>query len=103
MESEMAKSEWGEYSRLVLNELERLNQGQIEIKADLAELKMSNQTIVDTKEWKNKVTEVWSPTQMQQAKNEVYGQKNRWAVVTGIVIAIQILFSLLVIFKDRLF
>ena len=48
--------------------------------------------LMEIKEWKENVQEVWSATQMKQAKAEIYKQKNQWAKVTGIIIvAIQII------------
>src|SRR3990167_5088993 len=102
--AETTKDSWQEYSKLVLSELERLHIGQeslkkemnekfTEINEKLGDLQHASNSISTLQQWKDNVTEVWSVTQMQQAKNQVYAQKNRWAIITGVVIAIQVIFS----------
>ncbi|MFN7656285.1 MAG: hypothetical protein ACK5OW_00685 [bacterium] len=110
----ISKNGWSEYGRLVLKELERLNAGQEEIKRDLdkkfqelnqkmSDFKNTEKDVEDLKKWKESVIEVWSVTQMQQGKNEIYKQKNEWQKVIGIVIASQVVVGLLLAFKDKLF
>ena len=109
----ISKNGWSEYGRLVLNELERLNEGQNSLKQEIdkkftelsekiSDFKNTEKEVEDIKKWKEKVTEVWSPKQMQQAKDEIYEQKNKWAKVLGIIIALQVLFTLFIAFKDKL-
>lgn len=104
---------WAEYGRLVLKELERLNEGQDKLREDfdkkfaelnekMTEFKSTEKEVQDLKDWREKVTEVWSPSQMKQSKDELYDQKNKWSRVVGIIITIQILFTLFVAFKDKL-
>ena len=52
---------------------------------------------------KEKVTEVWSSSQMKQAKDEIYKHKNQWAKVAGIIIVLQIIMSIILAFKDKIF
>ena len=110
----VAKNGWSEYGRLVLNELERLNDGQEKLKEEIdKKFKELNDKITgfntiekdvdDLKEWKDRVVEVWSSTQMNQVKDEVYKQKNQWAKVTGIIIILQILMGIVLSFKDEIF
>jgi hypothetical protein len=110
----VSKNGWSEYGKLVLKELERLNEGQDNLRKDmdakfteinktLAEFNGTTSEVKDLKEWKEKVTEVWSSTQMQQSKDEIYNQKNSWSRVIGIVIAIQVIFTLIMAFKDTIF
>lgn len=109
----MSKNGWSEYGRLVLKELERLNEGQEQLRRDMdykfrelnekmSDFKNTEKEVEELKAWREKVTEVWSPSQMKQSKDEVYDQKNKWAKVVGIIIAVQILFTLFVAFKDKL-
>jgi len=109
----ISKNGWSEYGRLVLNELERLNEGQNSLKQEIdkkftelsekiSDFKNTEKEVEEIKKWKEKVTEVWSPKQMQQAKDEIYEQKNKWAKVLGIIIALQVLFTLFIAFKDKL-
>ena len=111
MEEDISKHGWSEYGRLVLKELERLNEGQDKLREDfdkkfnelnsrMTEFKSTESDVKNLKEWREKVTEVWSPTQMKQSKDELYDQKNRWSRVVGVVIALQILFTLFVAFKS---
>ena len=110
----IAKNGWSEYGRLVLAELQRLNPGQRDMKNDIdvkflelnnkiSGFKTTEKEITEIKEWKEKVIEVWSVTQMDQAKDEIYKQKNKWQVTSGIIIAIQIIITLIMAFKDKLF
>jgi hypothetical protein len=120
---------WASYSRLVLKELERLNDGvekndgelhTLANKISLLQQEIEQHRDVDEKTFMElsgdirdirdelvthvkEVNEVWSPKQMQQVKNEVYRQKNQAAKVGGIVIAVTIIVNLLIAFKDQIF
>jgi len=121
------KNGWNEYGRLVLTELERLNSRQERVENNLAKLSneislvkqeidqhrnVDERTFMDlasdikdintefTKHVKD-VNDVWSPKQMQQVKNEVYTQKNKWTKVAGILIAIQIVFGILLALSGK--
>jgi hypothetical protein len=134
----IAKNGWSEYGRLVLAELQRLNQGQDDMKKDLdakfielnnkisefnsveiavsdlqewrkeltskiADFNTVEKNVTDLQEWKEKVIEVWSSTQMKQSKDEIYKQKGYYQRVIGIIIAIQVIFTIVMAFKDKLF
>lgn len=114
MSDNISNNGWSEYGRLVLKELERLNDGQEQLRKDLddkfnelnlkiSEFKNTEKDVDDLKTWREKVIEVWSVTQMKQAKDELYDQKNKWAKVVGIMIAVQALITLLIAFKDKIF
>lgn len=103
----ISRNGWSEYGRLVLKELERLNEGQEKLRQDfekqfkelnekMTEFKGTEQEVKELKEWREKVTEVWSTTQMKQAKDELYEQKNKWQRVVGIVIAVQVIFGIII-------
>ena len=105
---------WSEYGRLVLNELQRLNEGQESMKRDIdtkfneLNLKISSfnslqKDVDELNDWKKRVIEVWSVSQMKQSKDEIYKQKGYYQKVIGILIAIQVLASLIIAFKDNLF
>jgi hypothetical protein len=79
------KDTWAEYSKLVLKELERLNDNHERMRSDfdnrfneintkLSEVKTLEKTYNNIN-WIDKVNEVWSPSQMKEAKNEIYRQK----------------------------
>lgn len=96
-----SKDTWGDYSKLVLKELERLNDNYDKMRSDM-DTKFSelNQKLIEGKNversvstqnaWVEKVNEVWSPTQMKEAKDEIYKQKSRWAALIAIIAFIQI-------------
>jgi hypothetical protein len=119
---------WSSYSRLVLNELERLNDGleknsdeisKLSNKVSLVQKEIDQHRDVDEKTFMElaqdikdirdelvthvkEVNEVWSPKQMQQVKNEVYKQKNHMAKVAGILIAVQVIVGILLAFGKEI-
>lgn len=95
------KDTWGDYSKLVLKELERLNDSHEEMKRDmdtkfaelsqkLTEFKNIEKSVQDHEDWIEKVNDVWSPTQMKEAKDEIYKQKSRWVAALAIISFVQI-------------
>ena len=99
---------WGDYSKLVLKELERLNDNYEKMREDidsrfkemnnvLSDFKNTEKIVFDQKAWIEKVTDVWSPVQMKEAKDELYRQKNKWVATIAIITFIQFLIGLLVI------
>jgi len=110
----ISKNGWSEYGRLVLAELQRLNQGQDDMKKDLDSkfIELNNKIsafnsmekeIHELGEWKSRVIDVWSITQMQQSKDELYKQKGHYQRMIGIVIGVQVIFTLIMAFKDQIF
>lgn len=100
------KTLWAEYSKLVLKELDRLNTNYESLKENLDDklegineklslTKSNEKSIQEIKAWQEKINEIWSPTQMKEAKDEVYRQKNRWTATIAILIFIQIIVGLL--------
>ena len=71
-------SGWESYSRLVLQQLETLSKGidalreeLLKVKQQLVELKVKEDKVQDLKEWKDKIDEVASPTQLKAALTEI--------------------------------
>tara|TARA_Y100000034_G_C6873529_1_gene399136 strand:- start:1456 stop:1776 length:321 start_codon:yes stop_codon:yes gene_type:complete len=69
---------WDQYSRLVLQQLETLSNGiealrgeLQDVKNQLTELKAKEDRVQDLKEWKEKVDEVASPSQLKNALQEI--------------------------------
>ena len=69
---------WDQYSRLVLQQLETLANGiealRVElqdVKNQLTELKAKEDRVQDLKDWKEKIDEVASPSQLQNALQEI--------------------------------
>lgn len=101
------KDTWGDYSKLVLKELERLNDNHEKMRNDFdARLNEMNLKLNDVKGvertvnanllWIEKVNDVWSPSQMKEAKDELYKQKNRWVAAIAIMTFIQIVVGLVI-------
>ena len=74
---------WGEYSRLVLKELETLASGieglrtEIsDLKQQLAQMKVKEDRVDDLRDWKSKIDEVVSPTQLKEMSVEVEALKH---------------------------
>ena len=72
------KNGWGEYSRMVLKELETLARGidslRVEIqglKQELAELKAKEDKVKELSAWKERIDEVASPTQLKEMQDMV--------------------------------
>jgi len=95
------KDTWSDYSKLVLKELERLNENYDnmrngmdtrfnELNQKLTEVKNIEGKVDSHSKWLEKVNEVWSPSQMKEAKDEIYKQKNRWAAAIAIFTFVQI-------------
>ena len=72
-----------------------------EIKEDLSELKTARHVIKEHKEWKKDVTDVWSPPQMKESKDEIYVQKNKWAVGYGVFVAVQVIWIIYTFFSKK--
>lgn len=100
---------WGDYSKLVLKELERLNDNYERMRQDidsrfqemhnsLSDFKNTERLVVDQKSWIEKVNDVWSPQQMKEAKDEIYKQKNKWVATIAIITFIQVLIGILAFF-----
>lgn len=96
------KDSWGEYSKLVLKELERLNENYNSIRTDmdyrfnelntkLTEVKNIEAKVDAHSSFIDKVNDVWSPTQMKEAKDEIYKQKGRWIAAIAIISFVQML------------
>ena len=72
------ESSWDQYSRLVLQQLETLSNGieglRVElqdVKNQLTELKAKEDRVQDLKEWKEKIDDIASPSQLQNALQEI--------------------------------
>jgi hypothetical protein len=107
------KSNWGEYSKLVLKELERLNENHEKMRTDfdtrlhemslkLNDVKAIEKDVNASSNWIEKVNDVWSPAQMQVAKDEIYKQKGRWTAAMAIFAFIQILMGLIFALWDKI-
>jgi CHASE3 domain sensor protein len=103
---------WGDYSKLVLKELERLNDNYERMRQDidsrfqemqntLSDFKNTERLVSDQKAWIEKVNDVWSPQQMKEAKDEIYSQKNKWVATVAIVTFLQIVLGFVIFFIKK--
>jgi hypothetical protein len=104
------KQGWSEYSQLVLTKLEELHTDNKDVKKQLetinerlAKLEAGSKDIKDLEIWQKEVTETWSPRQMKETKDEVYKQKEKWTGAWFVFITIQIIWGVLMVFKDKIF
>jgi hypothetical protein len=99
------KDSWADYSKLVLKELERLNENHEKMRSDfdirlnemnlkLNDVKGIEKSVNQNIEWIQKVNDVWSPVQMKEAKDELYRQKNRWVAAIAVMSFIQIVIGI---------
>lgn len=104
---------WGEYGKLVLKELERLNENHDKMRSEmenrfselnlkLTEFKNTEGKVSSHGNWIDKVNDVWSPSQMKEAKDELYRQKNRWAAAIAIMTFVQIVIGAIIAIWGKL-
>jgi Tfp pilus assembly protein PilO len=91
---------WDQYSRLVLQQLETLSSGieglRIElqdVKNQLTELKAKEDRVQDLKDWKEKIDEVASPSQLQNALQEIQDLKTFKTKAVTIFAGVQFLMA----------
>ena len=94
---------WNEYSKLVLKELETLAEGikglstEIqELKSEIADLKAKEDRVKDIKDWKEKIDEVASPTQLAAAIKEVDDLKHFKTKAVTVFAVVQFIMALAV-------
>ena len=92
---------WNEYSKLVIAELERLNDGitnlNVEIqdlKRETAEMKVKEDFAKELWRWKQAVDEVASPTQLDQTVKDVTELKTFKTQAITVWIVVQTLFGM---------
>jgi len=95
------KNGWNEYSRLVLAELEKLNNSVEELSDDISDLRQEitkiksiKYDIIDIKEWRKDVSEIVSPTQLKEVRKDVDKLKTFKTVSTTAWVIVQILFGI---------
>lgn len=108
MENE-PRNNWNEYSRLVIGELERLNDGITKLtdeiqylKREIAELKIKEDNVKEIKRWKDLVDEVTSPTQLKETIKEVGELKTFKTQAITIWVVVQIIFGIIIAILEYL-
>lgn len=95
------QNSWNEYSRLVIAELERLNDGISklnvdiqDLKREIAELKVKEDNVKELKRWKDSIDEVTSPTQLKEFTRDVNELKTFKTQAITVWLVVQILFGM---------
>ena len=98
---------WGEYSKLVLKELEtlasgikELNDSINEMKREMTEIRAKEDKVQELVKWKERIDEVASPTQLEKLKEEVEDLKMFRTKAVTIFAVIQFLMAA-VVFAQR--
>jgi len=96
---------WNEYSRLVLNELQRLNDSYQLLREDLNELRteLAKKDITNLSKWKESVDEVFSPSQMKELKNDVENLKSFKTTAVTIFAVIQFIMATIIALSKYFF
>lgn len=101
MGNEQHTTGWNEYSRLVIAELERLNDGisklNIDIqdlKREIIELKVKEDNVKEIKRWKDSIDDVTSPTQLKEFIKDVNELKTFKTQAITVWLVVQILFGM---------
>ena len=92
---------WNEYSKLVIAELERLNEGinrlntEIQdLKREITELKAKEDFSKEVWRWNKEVDEITSPTQLKETIKDVNDLKTFKTQAITIWLVVQILFGM---------
>lgn len=105
----MDTSGWEVYSKMVLKQLEDLSNSMNglrqeiqELKSEIAEIRGQQGNVQDLKEWKNKIDEVCSPSQLKDLRQEVEDLKLFKAKAITIFAVVQFLMGAILFAKDLL-
>ena len=98
---------WGEYSRLVLKELETLAQGikelnesLQEVKRDMVELRAKEDKVQELIKWKERIDEVASPTQLKEMSQELEELKQFKTKAVTIFAVVQFAMAAIIFAKE---
>lgn len=98
---------WGEYSRLVLKELEtlaagikELNESLQEVKRDMVELRAKEDKVQELVKWKDRIDEVASPTQLKELAHEVEDLKQFKTKAITVFAVVQFAMAVIVFGKE---
>lgn len=101
---------WNEYSRLVLKELETLSQGIValnqeiqDIKKEIAIIKDREDKVDELRQWRAKVDDVISPSQLADLVKEVQDLRAFKTRAITVFAVVQFILTLVSIFGHKLF
>tara|TARA_R100001082_G_scaffold110173_2_gene89348 strand:+ start:1618 stop:1935 length:318 start_codon:yes stop_codon:yes gene_type:complete len=99
----MSSNGWEQHSLMVLKELENLSRSMQALrdelqglKNELAEMRGQQVNILELKEWKNKIDEVCSPSQLEQLKKETEDLKHFKTKAVTVFVVIQFIMAVAV-------
>ena len=100
---------WEVYSKMVLKQLEDLSNSMNglrleiqELKSEIAEIRGQQGNLQDLKDWKNKIDEVCSPSQLKDLRDEVDELKIFKTKAITIFAGVQFLMGVILFAKDLL-
>jgi FtsZ-binding cell division protein ZapB len=103
------RNNWNEYSRLVIAELERLNDGITKLtdeiqylKREIAELKIKEDNVKELKRWKDAMDEITSPTQLKETVKDVGELKTFKTQAITVWVVVQIIFGIVIAILEYL-
>ena len=102
-------SSWEAYSKMVLKQLEDLSasmnglrQEIAELKTEIAEIRGQQSNVQDLKDWKNKIDEICSPSQLKDLRDEVEDLKLFKAKAITVFAVVQFAMGIILFAKDLL-
>jgi len=100
---------WGEYSKLVLKELETLSEGvtalrkELEaVKGELTALKAREDKVVELIQWKQRVDDVASPIQLKELQEAVDDLKMFKTKAVTIFLVVQSIVGVAIVFVSKI-
>ena len=105
----MSDNSWNEYSKLVLKELETLAIGIANLNTEIQELKKEIALIKDREDkvekltdWKEKVSEVVSPTQLNEMVKDVKDLKDFKTRAITVFLVVQAIMGMVMVIINQL-
>ena len=108
MKKDVPQNGWNEYSKLVLAELERLNENDEKIQQTLNEINLKlgrldaiEKDVQDIERWKKYMDDVASPNTLKDIKKDVKSLVTFKTVATTVWAVVQIAFGVFVAFYKK--
>lgn len=108
MKKDVPQNGWNEYSKLVLAELERLNENDEKIQQTLNEINLKlgrldaiEKDVQDIERWKKYMDDVASPNTLKDIKRDVKSLVTFKTVATTVWAVVQIAFGVFVAFYKK--
>ena len=95
-------SSWEAYSKMVLKQLEDLSTSMNGLRQEIAEIRGQQSNVQDLKDWKNKMDEICSPSQLKDLRDEVEELKLFKAKAMVVFAVVQFAMGAILFAKDLL-